>query len=79
MPPIFLDAMEMWERSHGQKTAKISNDLENYRPISLLPLLGKTAETIIVRYINKEVKELDIFPDTQFGFRPGHDTTLQIL
>lgn len=62
-----------------KKPNQAATRTENYRPISLLPVLGKTAEKIILQRLSDQVEELRIIPDAQFGFRREHDTTLQIL
>ncbi len=45
------------------------NDLNNYRPISLLPVLSKVYEKVS----NKQLTSV-IDNDNQFGFRQGHST-----
>lgn len=52
---------------------------QNYRPISLLPTLGKVLERLILTRLQKEVDDLGIIPDAQFGFRSQHSTTHQAL
>ena len=52
---------------------------QNYRPISLLPTLGKLFERIVHARLQEEVDELGVVPETQFGFRPRHSTTHQAL
>lgn len=51
----------------------------NYRPISLLNNLGKLFEKVIHRRIALFVAENDILNDEQFGFRPQHSTSHQVL
>jgi hypothetical protein len=55
------------------KPGKPPTNPENYRPISLLPALGKIFERIILPQINT-----DNIPTYQFGFRTGHSTTNQL-
>lgn len=52
---------------------------QNHRPISLLSAAGKVAERLIHSRLEKSVKEFNIIPDEQFGFRPHHSTTDQLL
>ncbi|GJQ66382.1 hypothetical protein Trydic_g8491 [Trypoxylus dichotomus] len=67
--------------SHSDDSeARASRQLAaNNRPISLLPVMGKIAERIILRRLKDEVEDLVIIPDSQFGFRSEHNTTLQVL
>ena len=46
----------------------------NYRPISLLPVLSKVVEQVISSQINDFFKINNLFYDSQYGFRPGHST-----
>ena len=52
----------------GDKT-----NLNNYRPISLLPVLSKLLEKIINKQLNKIVEDKYI-DENQFGFRMGYNT-----
>ena len=49
-------------------------NLNNYRPISLLPVLSKVLEKVINKQLNKKLDELHLIDDNQYGFRPGHST-----
>lgn len=51
----------------------------SYRPISLLPCLGKLFEKILHRRLQPLADELDVIPPHQFGFRPKLNTSLQLL
>ena len=46
----------------------------NYRPISLLPVLSKVVENVICSQLNNFVITNDLFFDNQYGFRPGYST-----
>ena len=52
---------------------------ENYRPITLLNTMSKVAEKIINKRLRYNLKQLDIIRNEQFGFRPHHDTTAQLM
>ena len=54
-------------------------DISNYRPISLLSSISKVLEKIIHKRTIRFLKNLDIFSDSQFGFRQKHSTTHTIL
>ena len=50
----------------------IKEDVENYRPISILPTLSKIFERHIAEQIHQYFKETDIIHKTQSGFRKDH-------
>ena len=52
---------------------------QNYRPISLLSVVGKIGEKIIKSRLAKVTEELQIIPEAQFGFREKQSTTHQVL
>ena len=64
------------------KTAKVipifkkgdKSNLNNYRPISLLPVLSKILEKIINKQITSKLDEFHLIDDNQYGFRTGHST-----
>ena len=51
----------------------------NYRPISLLPVLSKLLEKLIYARVSKHLNLNDILCDNQFGFRTGLSTYMPIL
>lgn len=62
-----------------RKPGKPSSEISSYRPISLLPTLGKVLERILLARINIHLYDSQLIPPTQFGFRPNHSTTHQVL
>ena len=48
--------------------------IENYRPISTLPIFGKFLEKIIYNRLYKFLSAQGVLSDSQFGFRTGHST-----
>lgn len=49
----------------------------NYRPISLLPIISKVMERLVLRQLNAFIEnypENEILPQNQFAYRPGHST-----
>ncbi|GJQ68699.1 hypothetical protein Trydic_g17235 [Trypoxylus dichotomus] len=61
------------------KTGKPKDSTDGYRPISLLPGLSKVLEKVIQRRLLEVVREKEILPGFQFGFRQEHSTTHQLL
>ena len=52
-----------------------SSDVNNLRPISILPLPAKLAEKIIHKQILDYLTDHNLLTDSQDGFRPGRSTT----
>jgi len=48
---------------------------KNYRPVSLLNILGKIMEKIIFKHMYNHLNKHDIIYKYQSGFLPGHSTT----
>ena len=49
--------------------------LENYRPVSTLPIFGKIFEKVIYSRLHKFLVSMNIINECQFGFRKGHSTS----
>jgi hypothetical protein len=56
-----------------------TSDPGNFRPISLLNTLGKLTEKILHKRLTRLDKKLKLTRDEQFGFRPRHDTSQQVV
>jgi hypothetical protein len=52
-------------------------DVSSYRPISLLPIISKLLEKLILNRIKQDADPNDWIPDHQFGFRQAHSTVQQ--
>jgi hypothetical protein len=59
------------------KPGKNPKEVKSYRPLSLLPIIAKLLENLILRRINPDFTQSDWIPNHQFGFRPAHSTTQQ--
>ena len=53
--------------------------IKNYRPISLLPICGKSFEKIIFNNVYNYLNTNNLITKNQSGFRPGDSTTNQLL
>lgn len=62
-----------------RKSGQNSTFPQNYRPISLISTLGKIAEGVVLKRLEKVVEDKNIIPPEQFGFRPNHSATQQVL
>lgn len=60
------------------KPGKPPADPSSYRPISLLPIIGKLFEKIYIKRLNQVVKNKKLIIDEQFGFRSKHGTLEQL-
>jgi hypothetical protein len=54
------------------KPGKPAEEVTSYRPISLLPILLKLFEELLLTRIQPILQETQIIPDHQFGFRQKH-------
>lgn len=55
------------------------NNVKNYRPISLQPIISKILERIIHKNILNFLQENNLLTDRQFGFLPNSSTTDALL
>lgn len=54
-------------------------DMNNYRPISILPNISKIFEKAILTYLNNFIELNKILPESQYGFRKNRSTIDAIL
>lgn len=54
-------------------------DLNNYRPISILPLFSKVFEKIINVRLSKYLKKNGIISEAQYGFQKGKSTEMALI
>lgn len=59
------------------KPGKPPNNVTSYRPISLLPIMSKIFERLLLKRLTKDVNLDEIIPSHQFGFREHHSTIQQ--
>lgn len=60
------------------KPGKTPECVKSYRPISLLNTLSRILEKIIATRLDNESDMNNVIPNTQCGFRPGHNTEHQL-
>ena len=60
------------------KPGKNPSEPTSHRPISLLPLLSKILEQIILKRLTPILAANNTIPPHQFGFRPKHGTIQQV-
>lgn len=61
------------------KPGKEKSAVSNYRPISLTSTLAKLTERVILRRVQDTIDENNTLMSEQFGFRPQHNTTMQLV
>jgi hypothetical protein len=50
----------------------------SYRPVSILDIIGKLFQKILLSRVLKEINERGLLRDEQFGFRPRFSKMLQL-
>ena len=79
---MFNRCIELGQYPESLKIAKVipffkngnKDDPSNFRPISLLPIIGKVFERIIFDRIQNYLNVFEILSDSQFGVRHGKST-----
>ena len=60
------------------KPGKTLYEVSSYRPISLLPIISKVFERLIMRRLTNIIENKQLIPAHQFGFRHKHSTIDQV-
>lgn len=60
------------------KPGKNPTQVKSYRTISLLSILSKMFESILLKKITPHISANNVIPDHQFGFRRNHSTIEQV-
>lgn len=60
------------------KPGKPPNELTSYRPISILPVMSKIFEKLLLKRLQPIIEERNLIPSHQFGFRERHSTIQQV-
>ena len=72
---------EAWKKAKIIVLPKPGKDpylVASYRPISLLPILSKILERLILEVMQDDLEKLMVIPQHQFGFRRQHGTIEQV-
>ncbi|MCG7877681.1 MAG: reverse transcriptase domain-containing protein [Candidatus Thiodiazotropha endolucinida] len=72
---------EIWKHSNLIPLPKKgdNSDPSNFRPVSLLSVLGKLQERIVFKNIHNFLNENNLIYKYQSGFLPSHSTTFQLI
>lgn len=60
------------------KPGKPPHIASSYRPISLLPVISKLFEKLLLKRMQPIIERKNLIPNHQFGFRCGHSTVDQV-
>ena len=60
------------------KPGKSPHEVTSYRPISLLPIMSKLFEKLLLKRLEIIIEKKQLIPDHQFGFRKQHSTIDQV-
>lgn len=60
------------------KPGKPPMEVTSYRPISLLPIMSKIFEKLLLKRLDRIIKQRNLIPTHQFGFRNKHSTIDQV-
>ena len=60
------------------KPGKPPHETTSYRPISLLPVMSKLFEKLLLKRLKPIIDEKNLIPNHQFGFRNQHSTIDQV-
>ena len=68
--------LDLWKVARVTPLHKCDDKLqvENYRPMSVLPVLSKVVERVVHSQLNAHLYQLDFMYQHQYGFRRGHST-----
>ena len=72
---------DQWKVSKGLPLYKedIKSDPNNYRPISILPVVSKIIEKVIFKQLYEYLTHNNLLTVSQHGFRPMHSTLTALL
>ena len=73
-PSMFKTARVIPLHKGGSK-----NDLNNYRPISILPLMSKIFEKIVYKQLYCYLEHFNLLSPAQFGFRSNRSTVQAVM
>ena len=75
---IFPSVLKIAQVTPGHKSGTVDK-VDNYRPISVLPLFSKIFEKLIFNRMNGFIEKHNILTTCQFGFCKGRSTTQAIV
>ena len=77
---VFPDAAKIAKVIPVYKGKRLdASELTNYRPISLLPVVGKILEKIMHQQLSKFLNDNNVLYPSQYGFRKLHNTSFATM
>ena len=72
---------DMWKKAKVVPIFKSGdfNDIANYRPISILPVLSKILEKAVFHHFYSFLTQFNLMSENQSGFRPKHSCNTALL
>ena len=64
---------------HSFRNASNASDPNNYRPISILPVVGKIIEKVIFKQLYEYLTHKNLLAGSRNGFRPVHSSLTALL
>ena len=74
----FPDLLKIAEVAAGHKSGPIDN-IDNYRPISNLPIISKVFEKLTLKRLISFVDKFSLISDSQFGFQKARDINQAVI
>jgi len=65
---------QAWKTARVIAIPKTDENKHGYRGISLLPIIGKCLESLVVERLNSFLEITGLIPPQQFGFTAGRST-----
>ena len=72
---IFPDELKLGRIGPVYKMKGDKELMENYRPVSILPIFGKIFEKVIYNRLHSFLEKHNIINENQYGFRKAHSTS----
>ena len=69
-------SVKIWQLQIYGYWSVVTDNISNYRPISVLPILSKILERAVRNQLYEHMEVNNLFNDSQFGFRRKRSTKL---
>ena len=71
----------MWKiaKTSSIPKVKVPTNPSDYRPISVLPMISKLFERIILNQVKQFIEKHEVYQSTQSGYQKGHSCITLLL